>query len=115
MGTLEKQLESIGKLRDRIQFVTKTDTVGAHGAGTPTYIASGTDLAAQVRYINTNETLGATKQNKFTVEIKVHIRTNAAATRYKYLRWKGSDYDIYALESTPADRFLVLKARLIET
>lgn len=108
------QLASIGEMDELIGFATKTETVENSGAVRESFDTPTPTIRAQVRYERTNEGEQGTKQEKFTTEIKIWIRYNSSATQYKYVYWRSNYYDIYAIETTPRSRFMVIKARLIE-
>lgn len=114
-GKLQNQLPTLGELSDTFQFAVKTETVDDWGSTKQSIIATGDDVWAKIRFINTDERDTAAKQQKLVTEIKIHIRYDATATAYKYVYWQSSYYDIFAIEFTPAQRFTVIKARLIET
>lgn len=114
-GGLQNQLPTIGEMDELFQFAVKTETVDDWGSTQQSIIATGTDVWAKIRFINTDERDSAAKQQKFVTEIKIHIRYDSTATQYKYVYWRSNYYDIFAIETTPRSRFHVIKARLIET
>lgn len=115
MATLANQLPSISEMDEVIGFSTVTETLDDFGAPKFSRTTPTADIRAKVRFDRTNEGNLDTDQEKFTQEIKVWIRYYTAATEYKQILWRSKYYDIYALETTPRNRFMVIKARLIET
>jgi len=115
MATLANQLMSISELDEVVELCTITETLDDSGSLIKTTTVAGTQIRAKVRYERTNEGEGGSDQEKFVQEIKVWIRYNTSGTEYKSLYWRSEHYDIYAIESTPRNRFMILKCRLIET
>jgi len=113
MATLEAQLMSISEMDEVIGISTLTETVQDSGGVTQSWSAPTANIRAKVRYERTNEA-EAEKQERFTQEIKVWIRYNTSATEATKIYWRSDYYDVYAIEFTPRQRFMVLKARLIE-
>ena len=113
MGSLDNQLISISEMDELIGLVTRTETVDDYGANILTYGTPAVNIRAKVRFINTDES-EQLNQEKFTQEIKVHIRPYSGLTSEYYVYWNAAYWDIYAIESTPRQRFTVIKARLIE-
>lgn len=114
MATLANQLPTISEMDEVVGFSTLTETLDDAGGLIKSYSAPTADIRAKVRYERTNEGELGTDQQKFTQEIKVWIRYYSTATEYKFLYWRSKYYDIYAIETTPRSRFMVIKARLIE-
>lgn len=112
MPALRNQLPTIGDLNDRIGIVTPTEVVDDYGGRRVTLTGGTATIPAKVRYERTNEAEEG-KQEKFVQEIKVHIRKGSFYA-LDYVYWGGKYWDVYALETTPRDRFMVIKARLIE-
>lgn len=112
MPALTNQLKTIGELNDRIGIVTPTEVVDDYGGKRVTITGGSATIPAKVRYERTNEQDNL-KQEKFTQEIKIHIR-NGSYDELDYVYWNDKYWDVYAIESTPRERFMVIKARLIE-
>lgn len=115
MGSLQNQLTTISQLDELIGFATKTETVDDFGSTVDVYSTPTADIPAMVRFDSTNEQQSPADQEKFTTQIKVWVRYDATYTEFKYVYWNSQRYDIYAIEHTPRQRFMVIKARLIET
>lgn len=98
-----------------IGISTLTETVTDDGGTTESWSVPTADVPAKVRFINTNEADPGVKQEKFVTEIKIHTRYYSAFTETKKVYWRSKYYDVYAIEFTPKARFMVMKARLIET
>ncbi len=113
MGNLKNQLMSISEMDELIGIATRAEVTDDYGAIRITDSTPTVNIRAKVRYERTNEGEGA-KQEKFTQEIKVHIRFNSLSIVTNLIYWESKYYDIYAVETTPKQRFHVLKARLIE-
>jgi len=113
MGSLDNQLMSISELDELIGLNTRGEYVDDYGANVLTYVTPTINVRAKVRFINTTET-ERLNQEKFEQEIKIHIRQYPGLTSEYYVFWNAAYWDIYAIESTPRQRFTIIKARLIE-
>jgi head-tail adaptor len=114
-GRLQNQLPTISELSDLIGFATRTEVIDDYGAIRLTDSTPTPNVRAKVRYIMTSENESVSKQEKFTTEIKIHIRYDSTLTAEKLVYWGSKWYDIYSLETVIGNRFHVIKARLIET
>ncbi len=110
-----KEMRNFSEMDEIIQFATKTEAITDWGSVQTGITASGTNVWARVAYLTTEEKELGTDQEKFTTEIDVQVRYDAANTQFKYLLWNEKYYDIYAIEKTSRNWFQILKCRLIET
>ena len=110
-----KEMRNFSEMDEIIQFATKTETIGDHGFPQTGIVASGTNVWARVRYLNTDEKELGTDQEKFSIEIEIQVRYDSANTEFKWVYWNEKYYDIFAIEKTSRNWFQIIKARLIET
>lgn len=113
-GRLQNQLITLSEMSELVAIASKTEEVDDFG-DTLTPVTEPTDfIRAKVRYDSTNEQLEA-DQLKFTTFIKVWTRFNSNWSIEKLVFWKSNYYEIIAIETTPGDRYHVIKARLKTT
>ena len=114
MGRLTNQLVSISEMSESVAIATRNETTDDYGAQIASVEEPLVYVRAKVRYDSTNEQEN-NDQLKFETKIKIHTRYNSDWTVEKLVFWNDTYYEIYAVETTPGNRFHVIKARLIET
>ena len=101
-------------MSESIAIATRNETTDDYGAQINSVEEPLEYIRAKVRYINTEER-EQTEQLKLNTEIKVHTRFNSNWSIQKLVFWDEKYYEVIAVETTPGNRFHVIKARLIET
>lgn len=113
MATLESQLMSISEMDQLISIYSKSEATDDYGGQVITTGTLISNVRAKVRYERTNE--GEDEKRKtFTQDIKVWMRYYSLLNKTHTVYWNSTEWEIYAIETTPRNRFHVLKCREIE-
>ncbi len=113
MATLESHLMSISEMDQLISIYSKTPTTDDYGGQVITTGTVISNVRAKVRYERTQE--GEDEKRKtFVQEIKVWMRYYSGLSKTQTFYWDSTEWEIYAIETTPRNRFHVLKCREID-
>lgn len=110
MATLESQLMSISEMDQLINLITHVESVDAFGSISYSTTTLASNIRAKVRYERTQEQEDANRKG-FVQEIKIWIRYYSGLNKTHRVTWNSQEWEIYAIETTPRDRFHILKCR----